>query len=84
MNVEEYCLSKIPAFLNYLDPEKRSTAIDIGVGTFNFYCEVFRKSGYNTIAVEPLPSKTLKKIVKDFNIILVEACIYSKSGKVDI
>jgi FkbM family methyltransferase len=64
-----------------IDPQKKGVCIDVGVGTFAFYCEVFAKLGYPTIAVEPLPIKKLKQISDNYGIKLLENCLSNIDGK---
>lgn len=84
MNVELEILSKIPLLLHAYDRKRKGVAIDIGVGTGNFHCEAFRRAGYKSYAVEPLPSQRLKGICKKLRINLYESCICDFDGTVDI
>lgn len=84
MDVERYILSIIPNMLKFYDPNKNGAAIDVGVGNFNFYCEVFAKQGYRTLAVEPLPSEQLNTLLSKQNIELVESCLLDKNGNIEI
>lgn len=84
MDVEKKIFTLIPYLLKKYDKRKIGVAIDIGVGTFNFYCEVFKDEGFNTYAIEPLPSENLQKLVKERNINLISACITGFNGKIMI
>ena len=81
MRVEACCQSLLAEILPEIDPQKAGYFIDVGVGTFAFYCEVFAKLGYPTIAVEPLPVKKLKQISDRDNIQLIEKCLSNLDGK---
>jgi len=84
MNVERTCIALVPYFLKLYDKEKQGLALDVGVGTFNFYCRAFRNSGYKTIAVEPLPAPKLLQLCNDNDIELFQACLSKTNGTVKI
>lgn len=75
MRVEACCQSLLSEIISEIDHQKAGFCIDVGVGTFAFYCEVFAKLGYPTIAVEPLPVKKLRQISDTYNIQLIESCL---------
>ena len=79
MDVEKVNIQLLPYFLNKVDKDKQGVALDIGVGTFNFFFFLFANLGYHTIAVEPLPSDELITLCKQQNIILEKSVL----GKVD-
>lgn len=81
MRVEACCQSLLAEILPEIDPKKEGYCVDVGVGTFAFYCEVFAKLGYPTVAVEPLPVKKLKQISTRHNIRLIEKCLSNLDGK---
>ena len=81
MRVEACCQALLAEILPEIDPKKEGYCIDVGVGTFAFYCEVFAKLGYPTIAVEPLPVKKLKQICDRYPIKLIESCLSNLDGK---
>ncbi len=85
MNVEEKIFNSLEHLLLSYDKKKIGHAIDVGVGTFNFYFEKFDKYGYKTIAIEPLPNnEVIQKINKSKKTSLVEACLTDFSGFIDI
>jgi FkbM family methyltransferase len=84
MNVEVANISLLPYFLNLVDAQKNGLALDVGVGTSNFYCAEFSKLGYESIAVEPLPCADLKKLCLDNGINLVNAVLGEIDGAVNI
>jgi FkbM family methyltransferase len=84
MNVEDCCQSILSKLLPVADPERYGFAIDIGVGTFAFYCELFDRLGYQTVAVEPLPTKKLLRLCCRRHIKLIQACISDMQGDVAI
>ncbi|MBD2230081.1 FkbM family methyltransferase [Phormidium tenue] len=84
MLVEDCCQALLAQILPTVGYSKSDYAIEIGCGTFAFYCELFDKLNFPTIAVEPLPAKNLKKLCRRRNIPLVEACITEKNGTVNL
>lgn len=84
MLVEDCCQALLAQILPTVRHTKSDYAIEIGCGTFAFYCELFDRLSFSTIAVEPLPVKNLKKLCKRRSITLVEACITENNGTVDL
>ncbi len=80
MQVEECCSALLELILPSIDKDRSGWAIDVGVGTFCFYCEQFAKLGFRTAAVEPLPVEELKNICSKLNIRLIETCLSDKNG----
>jgi len=80
MHVEECCQVLLAHFLPLVDRSRQGTCIDIGVGTFALYCELFARLGYNTVAIEPLPTEHLKSVCQQNKIRLIEACITGQDG----
>lgn len=80
MHVEECCLALLLHTLPKIDNSKEGLCIDVGVGTFAFYCELFSRMGFETVAVEPLPTKKLRALCKDLGITLFEYAITDKDG----
>jgi FkbM family methyltransferase len=84
MHVEECCQALLSEMLPEVDRNRLGLAIDIGVGTFAFYCQLFNQLKFTTIAVEPLPINKLYKLCKNYNIRLIENCISDFDGLVNI
>lgn len=84
MDVEKACISITPYLANIYDRSREGYAIDIGVGTFCFYCDAYRKLGFKTIAVEPLPNDNLKELCHKRGIDLIESCIFTTDGSITI
>lgn len=80
MQVEECCSALLDTILPIIDKGRTGWAIDIGVGTFCFYCHRFARLGFRTAAVEPLPVEELRNLCRKSDIQLVEACIADKNG----
>ncbi len=81
MRVEACCQSLLAHFLPQVDPERGGICLDVGVGTFAFYCQIFAKLGFKTIAVEPLPIKKLRQLAIAENITLLEQCLSDQDGE---
>ena len=84
MYVEECCTDLLKYILPKVDKSRSGIAIEIGVGTFHFYCSLFKKLGFETIAVEPFPNEHLKRICNTQKIKLIESCITLIDGTVNI
>ena len=57
MRVEACCQAVLTDLLPKIDPQRLGKCLDVGVGTFAFYCQKFAELGFEAIAVEPLPIK---------------------------
>jgi len=84
MHVESCCQALLSNMLPELDRDRAGAAIDIGVGTFAFYCELFDRLGFKTIAAEPLPTDHLRRVCRSRNIRLIETCVSEADGLVDM
>jgi FkbM family methyltransferase len=80
MHVEECCHALLHHILSIIDTNKKGLCIDVGVGTFALYCELFAKNGFETVAVEPLPTPAVAKLCRSLGISLIEACLYDNDG----
>lgn len=80
MQVEECSQAILKEFLPILDTKRAGVCIDIGVGTFAFFCELFSRLGFQTIAVEPLPVESLQRLCSRQKIRLIESCISNHDG----
>jgi len=69
---------------NYFDLERNGWAIEIGVGSDNFYAENFSRFGLQCIAVDPIPYKPFNEIARKNNIYFEEVCIYDSEGEITI
>jgi FkbM family methyltransferase len=84
MYVEECCEALLSYILPEVDPNRLGITIEIGVGTFHFYCSLFQKLGFESIAVEPIPNDDLKQVCNNQNIRLIESCITKIDGTTNI
>ncbi|HSM80483.1 MAG TPA: methyltransferase [Nodosilinea sp.] len=80
MRVEACCQALLEHLLPDLDPQRQGLCIDVGVGTFAFYCELFARLGYATVAVEPAPTDKLRAVCQQYPIQLVEQCLSDRVG----
>lgn len=80
MHVDECCQALLAHILPIIDKEREGICLDVGVGTFNFYCELFARLGFRTTAVEPLPVKALRRICRRHSITLIEGCLSDVDG----
>lgn len=80
MRVEACCQALFEQLLPDLDPQRQGLCVDVGVGTFAFYCELFARLGYGTVAVEPSPTDKLRAICRQHSIQLIEQCLSDRVG----
>lgn len=69
-------------FLKKIDPKREGITIDIGLGSHDFYCKFFKLLGWQSIAVEPLPTEEAYQVCQVNNITLIESAIAESDGKV--
>jgi FkbM family methyltransferase len=80
MDVEPCCTDLLTKILPNIDSGREGICLDVGVGTFAFYCETFARLGFETVAVEPLPIPKLRQLCQDQKIRLIEACLSNRNG----
>ena len=80
MRVEACCQRILSYALPLVDENRDGICIDVGVGTFAFYCEMFSMLGFKTIAVEPLPVEGVRVLCQYDGITLIEACLSDVTG----
>lgn len=80
MRVEDCCQALLRQILPKIDPHRDGCCLDVGVGTFAFYCELFAQLGFSTIAVEPSPVLHLRRLCDRHSIQLIEACLSDHNG----
>lgn len=81
MRVEPCCQALLAAFLPEVDPQRQGVCIDVGVGTFAFYCQIFAELNFTSLAIEPLPVKALKKLEKHPKLTLLPVCLSDQDGE---
>lgn len=80
MRVEECSQAILQHLLPKIDRNREGLCIDVGVGTFAFYCAMFAQSGYESIAVEPLPTQELVRLCRVLHIELMKVCVSDRNG----
>ncbi|MGD1805821.1 FkbM family methyltransferase [Dapis sp. BLCC M126] len=81
MRVEVCCQALLADLLPTIDPQRSGKCLDVGVGTFAFYCQLFAELGFETIAVEPLPVKKLKQLSDHSKLKLLPICLSDRNGE---
>lgn len=66
----------IETLADEFDPQRNGVAIEIGVGTDNFYAVQYRQAGLKCIAVDPIAHPPFLEIARQYDIQFEEACIY--------
>lgn len=84
LNVEKTNINLLSFFKKKYDKQTKGAAIEVGVGTDNFYFLEFKNLGFKTIAVEPLPNEEVLNLCNTHKIILEQACLYETDGKVNL
>lgn len=80
MRVEACCQSLLKEILPDVDSHRKGVCLDVGVGNFAFYCDLFSQLGFSTIAIEPSPNKKLRRICQQNSIQLLECCLSNQNG----
>lgn len=80
MHVEECCQALLHYVLPEIDHSRKGLCIDVGVGTFELYCELFARTGFDTVAVEPLPTPEVTRLCNFLGIVLIKSCVYDTDG----
>ncbi|WLT37230.1 FkbM family methyltransferase [Synechocystis sp. B12] len=81
MRVEPCCQALLAQLLPEVDPQRQGVCIDVGVGTFAFYCQIFAELNFKSLAIEPLPVKALKKLAERSNLTLLPVCLSDQNGE---
>ena len=84
MRVEECCQELLAATLPKIDLQRSGVAIDVGVGECSFFCETFAKLGFRTIAVEPIPVASLRKMCARRKINLITSVLSDVDGEIPL
>ena len=81
MRVEPCCQALLAKLLPEIDPQRQGVCIDVGVGTFAFYCQIFAELNFTSLAIEPLPVKALKKLAEHPKLTLLPVCLSDQNGE---
>ncbi len=71
-------------FATILDPQRQGAAIEIGVGTQDYYFVDFAQVGFPTLAVEPAPAEEVLRTCRELNVPLEQAAIAEEEGEVTL
>jgi len=80
MRVKSCCQNLLQEILPTIDPDREGICLDFGVGDFAFYCDLFSKLGFSSVAVEPSPNWNLRRICQRHSIELLECCLSDQNG----
>lgn len=80
MHVEKCCQALLASILPVMDRQREGVCLDVGVGTFDFYCELFARLRFRTAAVEPLPVEALRRTCRRHRIALIEGVLSDVDG----
>ncbi|MES2377385.1 MAG: FkbM family methyltransferase [Bacteroidota bacterium] len=78
---EQLSMHLIKLVADEIDINRTGFAIEIGVGTSNFYALVYKGLGFNTIAVDPVPYAPFVDLALQHQIVFDESCIYLENGE---
>jgi FkbM family methyltransferase len=67
-----------------VDPDRLGTCIEIGVGTYHWYCDLFAGAGYRSVAIEPIPAEPFIQRLRQGNIIFHEGVVAEHDGNVTV
>ena len=84
MYPETLSQSIIKLLTDAYDPEKKGAAIEIGVGTDNFYSVKYKEQGLKCVAVDPIAYAPFLQIACEKQIHFEEACIFDKEGEITL
>jgi FkbM family methyltransferase len=84
MEVENVIHALMPRLLKAYDPKKEGVTVDVGVGNFILYFKLFADLGYRTIAIEPLISPPVRKILGKVKVELFEGCLLDRNDIVEM
>jgi FkbM family methyltransferase len=74
----------IEALINDFDTNRQGAAIEIGVGTDNYYSVKYKQAGLKCIAVDPIAWPPFLKIADKNDIHFEEACIYDQETELTL
>jgi hypothetical protein len=73
-------VSLLPA----VDPARAGVCIEIGVGTYHWYCDLFAAAGYRSIAVEPIPAAPFLERLGRGDIVFYEGVVGDRDGSATV
>jgi hypothetical protein len=70
--------------LPQVDPRRVGTCIAVVVGTYHWYCDLFAKAGYRSVAVEPVPAEPFIRHLREGGILFYEGAVGDHDGTVTV
>lgn len=80
MQFEDRTEELLRALLPHVDPGRSGTCIEIGVGTYHWYCDLFARAGYRSVGVEPVPSQPFLDRLRLGDITFFEGVVAEHDG----
>lgn len=80
MDFETRTEGRLTSLLPHVDPARQGACIEIGVGTYHWYCELFARLGFRTVAVEPIPAAPFLERLPDSGIAFYEGVVSDHDG----
>jgi FkbM family methyltransferase len=81
---EELSMKLIGVVSDEIDINREGHAIEIGVGTINFYSPIYKKLNFKTIAIDPIPHEPFLILANEQEIVFDETCIYKEDGEIEL
>jgi FkbM family methyltransferase len=63
-----------------VDPGRIGACIEIGVGTYHWYCDLFARAGYRSVAIEPVPAEPFIHRLGEGDIVFHEGVVSDRDG----
>ena len=63
-----------------IDPERVGTCIEIGVGTYHWYSDLFARAGFRSVAIEPIPAQPFLERLREGGITFYEGVVADRDG----
>lgn len=79
-DVERITWDIVNRMMQEVDPDRAGWAVDAGLGQGDYYCEWTHNMGYQSIAIEPAPTKDAMTACKASHIKLVSAALGAEDG----
>lgn len=79
--VEQHTWNHLSDHITRLDPDRQGLCVDVGLGDGDYYFEWFAGLGYDTIAIEPLPTEGALRAVEASRASLVQAALGDRVGE---
>jgi FkbM family methyltransferase len=84
MEFEQRTEALLGQMLPRVDPSRAGSCIEIGVGTYHWYCDLFAKAGYHSVAIEPVPAGPFIQRLGEGGILFYEGVVGEHDGMVTV